>query len=1487
MLTPLARLETARHGSIEARLRCFYELVGPTQGWLAACRDIIAMRQPDLLDLTSPSPLAWAASLIAEQTPLAASAVITRPAASADLALALLVAERDPDEAEALILRAATQWANNASTGIAHSAPKQAPEGKVPSRNLIGSKFALPEGLDPVVLATFVDLAHWLTGQPLEPVATCSLPVLLEHAGGGLVADLTFDLIPDLPVVCFPAPATMAFCAFDATFAQALQTAEMLVHERGLWSNQGAVRWYVDVRAPRLQRDVLLQHLRGSSLGLGFTLGLLHLLRADGSSLQRHWAVTGALGSVEGDVVSVAGYATKLAAAANARLHVLYPVVDQAQVARLLQAAQIQTHGVEDVDRALAFLQGEERPPCPYRGLDHFSEADAPFFFGRQYETATLIERLRQRPRLLALLGGSGSGKSSLIYAGLVAQLALADPNWQVVSVRLADRPFLALAEAGLLAHGEDLLASLSQQMQLRSPEAQRVIVFDQFEEFLVLCRPELRARFLEKLQAVLEGDVPVTLLIVMRNDFYSQLSRLAPSLMPSVADNQIHLPNTLTREALIDMITAPALAVGVALEAGLAERIVGDVFHEHPAEAHGSGATLPLLQFMLTRLWEQSDGMQLAHSAYQAIGGISGSLISWGTTTVEQLTEQQRMLVARLLLEFVQPGNASEGRPDSRRRRTITALAEALDEDPDLMPTLQHLVAARLLVSGREHGRETVELIHDALVQEWPYLRDLLEQNRRFLAWKHAGERQLAHWQAGGERPGRLIPRDELATARRWRDERQRDLGTPLLRYLTASETYWHRRQWHTRLIVGGVMAVLLIGLFATLLAYQHVSANLRRSNAERSALAARQMVAQRPEAAIGQALEAFALDANPTTEETLHLLAQTTAMRAILTGHQQSVLALAVSPDGQTLATASSDRTIILWDLPQGEARQQLRGHTDQINTLVFSPDGQTLASGGGPSDRTVRLWDTTNGALRASLQGHSRGVVALAFRPDGLILASMSGEDDIAVPGDGTVRLWEVATGEEIAIVKLDDGFLQTIAFHPDGQKIIIVSRSSLVQWHLGSGKHELRPHRQHSLSSATVSANGRFVVLGGDDGTMLVTSLGDETNDLVLRSDGLPVTAIMLSRDNAALVSGHTDGQIRLWDLNARRVVRSYRGHTAEIRAITLSPDGALMISGGRDRQVRLWARKPGGELHAPLQLHGPIHALAFNHAGTTLAIATHDRQVVLYDLAHGEREFTITNSHATVQALAFSHDDQLLALGDRNGVISIWDRREQTIIRQFADHQGAIQALSFSPQRPLLASIATDDTLRLWDQRADWAGRTIYAHRHDPVALLFQPHTSRIVTASRDQTVRRWDATTAQQDGRDLEVSAIITALAYDQRGWLYVGLASGEVQSFDPQMVEQHRVATGETPFALFTCSDQALLVIASETVAAYDDDAWDQPAILFRAEQPLTSAALSTDRRLLALGNREGEVYLLFTDPQQVGQVLEERLRERTASMK
>ncbi|WP_129670869.1 WD40 repeat domain-containing protein [Candidatus Chloroploca sp. Khr17] len=1485
MPTILAKLEAARHGSIEARLRCFYELVGPTQGWLAACREVIALRQPALLDLTNASPLAWAASLIAEQTPLAASAVITRPAATASLALALLVAERDPDEAQALILRAATQWANNANTAQARSGPT--PPAVPPARALLPAQLVLPDGLEPEVAATFVDLAHWLSGAPLVPVASCSLPVLLEHAIGGLVADLTFELLADLPTVCFPAPATMTFCAFDATFAQALQTAELLVHERGLWSKQGAVRWSLQIRAPRLPRDVLLQQLRGSSMGLGFALGLLHLLRADGSSLHQQWAVTGTLGSVRGELVSVEGYAAKLAAAANARLHVLYPAVDHKQVAGLLQAAQIQTHGVEEVERALAFLQGEERPPCPYRGLDHFSEADAPFFFGRQAETATLIERLQQRPRLLALLGGSGSGKSSLIYAGLMAQLALLYPTWAVASVRLADRPFLALSEAGVLAHGEDLLASLTKQMQLRSADDQRVIVFDQFEEFLVLCQPELRARFLEKLEAVLACDLPITVLIVMRNDFYSQLSRLAPSLMPSVADNQIHLPDTLTREALIDMITAPALAVGVALEAGLAERIVGDVFREHPAEAHESGAALPLLQFMLTRLWEQSDGLQLTHHAYQAIGGISGALVSWGTTTVEQLPEQQRMLVARLLLELVQPGNAHEGRPDSRRRRTISALYDALDQNPDLMPTLQHLVAARLLVSGRERERETVELIHDALVQEWIYLRELLEQNRLFLAWKQTSELHLAHWQEGGERPGRLMPLDELAPARRWRAERGGDLGTPLLRYLAASERYWQQRQWHTRLTIGGVMTVLFLGLFATLLAYQHVSANLRRSNAERSALAARQMVAQRPEAAIGQALEAFALDANPTTEETLHLLAQTTAVRAILSGHEQSVLALAVSPDGQTLATASSDRTIILWDLLQGEARQQLLGHTDQINALVFSPDGQTLASGGGPSDRTVRLWDTTNGTLRATMQGHRRGIVALAFRPDGLILASMSGEDDIAVPGDGTVRLWEVATGEAIAVLKLEDGFLRALAFHTDGKSLVIVSRTSLIQWHLASGQHDLRPHRQHRLTSATVSANGRFVVLGRDDGTILVTSLGDDVQELVLRSDSLPVTAIMLSQDNATLVSGHTDGQIRLWDLDAQRVVRSYRGHTAEIRALTLSPDGALVISGGRDRQVRLWARRLGGEVDPPLRFHGPIHTLAFNQTGTTLAIATHDRQVLLYDLARWEREFTITNSHAAVQALAFSHDDQLLALGDRQGVITIWDRREQSIVRRLADHQGAIQALSFSPQRPLLVSIATDDTLRLWDQRADWAGRTIQAHRYDPVALVFEPQTAHIVTASRDQTVRRWEATTGLQAGRELEVGAIITALTYDQRGWLYVGLASGEVQSFDPQMVEQQRIATGEAPLALFTSAAQALLVITPETVAAYGANAWDQPAILFRTEQPLTSAALSADRRILALGNREGEVYLLFTDPQQVGQVLQERLRERTASMK
>jgi hypothetical protein len=407
-------------------------------------------------------------------------------------------------------------------------------------------------------------------------------------------------------------------------------------------------------------------------------------------------------------------------------------------------------------------------------------------------------------------------------------------PHWRVHVLPSADRPLAGLAVTGLVAE-DNLLLGVRQYVNTHPDTLHVVLVLDQFEEVFTQCAADERTLFIEQLQAVLESDLPISIVLVMRNDFYSQLNRVAPALMHYVAANQIHLPDTLTYAALEAIITKPAHASGASLEAGLVERIITDLIQARPVEQTQAGAALPLLAFTLTRLWEESDGRCLTHAAYTAIGGIQGALVTWGTTTLAHVPTAQHLLLNRLLLELVQPGDGRESIPDSRRRQTLDALRATLGDDTAFMPLIRHLAAARLLVTGRDGMHETVELTHDALVREWDYLRELVAHNRRFLAWKRVNETHMAYWHAAGRNAARLLPAEELPTARRWRSERGGDLGAALLDYLEQSEVYWRRRRrlrvgalWS---FVGGICLLTLILSYA----YIQVNSNLRRSEAER----------------------------------------------------------------------------------------------------------------------------------------------------------------------------------------------------------------------------------------------------------------------------------------------------------------------------------------------------------------------------------------------------------------------------------------------------------------------------------------------------------------------------------------------------------------------------------------------------------------------------------------------------------------------------
>jgi hypothetical protein len=405
---------------------------------------------------------------------------------------------------------------------------------------------------------------------------------------------------------------------------------------------------------------------------------------------------------------------------------------------------------------------------CPYRGLEPFTAADAAWFHGRGRVIDLVLASLRRDRRFLALLGPSGAGKSSLIHAGVLPALANGalpgSDRWGWLSVRPAADPFVQLEQAGLVGAADGLAVAARRWLDDRPGHERLVLVIDQFEELLVLTPPPLRTALLEQLIGLVEQEPAVTVIVVLRDDFYGRLAIAAPALMRLVEQGLVNIPAVLEADELEAIIRQPTAAVGLALEPGLVERIATDAALAAPTDPPGSRAVvtvLPLLEFALTQLWQRREDGRLTHQAYERIGGVIGGLARWCDQAYHALPPAQQSVARRIVTSLIRPGDEAAHIPPTRQRRTFDQLhAETAGASQDANSEIDLVVAEladwRLVVTSRDPvtGEPMVELVHEALLQEWGLLRQWLAEDHEFLVWRDGLEASYAQWTAssGGQ---------------------------------------------------------------------------------------------------------------------------------------------------------------------------------------------------------------------------------------------------------------------------------------------------------------------------------------------------------------------------------------------------------------------------------------------------------------------------------------------------------------------------------------------------------------------------------------------------------------------------------------------------------------------------------------------------------------------------------------------------------------
>ena len=577
-------------------------------------------------------------------------------------------------------------------------------------------------------------------------------------------------------------------------------------------------------------------------------------------------------------------------------------------------------------------------------------------------------------------------------------------------------------------------------------------------------------------------------------------------------------------------------------------------------------------------------------------------------------------------------------------------------------------------------------------------------------------------------------------------------------------------------------------------------------------------------------------------------------------LAGHTDWVNAVAITPDGKTIASGSGDNSVKVWNLKSGQERRTFAGHTGSVWAVALTPDGRTIVSVS--RDRTVKAWDLETGGEIRTLQGHSEEITSVAVTPDGTTIVSGS--------SDGTVKVWDLASGRERRTLAGHTDPVTAVAVTPDGKTIVSGSWDKTVKvWDLTSGqqRHTLAGHTEW-VTAVVVTPDGKTIVSGSRDGFVKLWDLASGLERCTLASHTGWVRSLAVTPDGKTIVSGSSNGTVTVLDLTTGQELVTLAAHTKEVTGVAVAPDGKTIVSGSWDMTVKIWDMATNRERHTLASHSKEVTGVVVAPGGKTLVSGSWDKTVKVWDLASGQERATLTGHTKGVTSLAVTPDGTTIVSGSRDITIKLWDLGRGLERRTLAGHTDRVTSVAVTPDGTTIVSGSWDKTLKVWEVESGRDLRTLVGHTMWVTAVAVTPDGTTIVSGSDDNTVRVWDLAS----GRERHILAGhtqgVTAVAVTPDGTTIVsGSDDNTVKVWDLASGQERRTLAGHTASigTVAVTPDGTSIVSASldKTVKIWDLES-GAPVTRFSTEGSVYASASSGPPDIIVVGDSSGAVHIL-----------------------